>query len=71
MRRRSFFSDAGQEMSRIQLVTGSDLTTVHIPIGQYQQLRSLQKWNCDWRSLGLVVMINYIEQNIEFVPDLP
>lgn len=37
-----FFSDDGQEMSRIQLVPGSDLTAVHIPIGQYHQLRSLQ-----------------------------
>ena len=30
-----FFSDDGQEISRIQLVLGSDLTAVHIPIGQY------------------------------------
>ena len=37
-----FFSDDGQEISRIQLVTGSDLTAVHIPMGQYHQLRSLQ-----------------------------
>lgn len=37
-----FCSDDGQEMSRIQLVTGSDLTTVHIPIGQYHQLISLK-----------------------------
>lgn len=37
-----FFSDDGQEISRIQLVPGSDLPAVHIPIGQYHQLRSLQ-----------------------------
>ena len=37
-----FFSDDGQEISRIQLVTGSDLTKVHIPIGQYYQLLSLK-----------------------------
>ena len=38
-----FFSGDGREMSRIQLVTGSDLTTVHILIGQYHQLHSLQR----------------------------
>ena len=37
-----FCSDDGQEMSRIQLIPGSYLTAVHIPIGQYQQLRSLR-----------------------------
>ena len=37
-----FFSDDCQEISRIQLVPGSDLPAVHIPIGQYHQLRSLR-----------------------------
>lgn len=37
-----FFSDDGQDISRIQLVPGSDLPAVHIPIEQYHQLRSLQ-----------------------------
>lgn len=38
-----FFSDDGQEMSRIQLVPGSDLTAVYIPVGKYHQLWSLQR----------------------------
>ena len=37
-----FFSDDGQEISRIQLIPGSDLTAVHIPNGPYHQLGSLQ-----------------------------
>ena len=37
-----FFSDDGQDISRIQLVPGSDLPAVNIPIGHYHQLRSLR-----------------------------
>ena len=37
-----FFDDNGNETARYQLVPGSDIPAIHIPKGQYHQLRSLQ-----------------------------
>lgn len=37
-----FFDDEGRETGRYQLIPGSDTPAIHIPKGQYHQLRSLQ-----------------------------
>ena len=37
-----FFDDEGNEKGRYQLVPGGDTPAIHIPAGQYHQLRSLQ-----------------------------
>ena len=37
-----FFDDEGNETGRYQLVPGGDTPAIHIPMGQYHQLRSLQ-----------------------------
>ena len=37
-----FFDDQGNETEKYQLVPGGDTPVIHIPMGQYHQLRSLQ-----------------------------
>lgn len=37
-----FFDDEGKETGRYQLIPGGDTPAIHIPKGQYHQLRSLQ-----------------------------